>query len=214
MWYGRSPSRPHGDSPTSTANLIPPAHISPPVPLSLSLFCPPSAPIVCRAGQAVLRAAVAVDAAAADSAICRIPSPLTVACPSFAATIMPHRRLSSAGTCEVVPLPDELPCPQRGFGERPRLCGTHRKEYGRLTAEYKATSEQADCLYALVRAQDWSDEALWNLADVGAATDTASRCVEVINREIRERQEHHRRFFVERTLPLPTYPVPLEDCEC
>ncbi|KAI0823494.1 hypothetical protein BC628DRAFT_510863 [Trametes gibbosa] len=113
---------------------------------------------------------------------------------------MPHRREPSAGTCEIVPAPDQLPCAQRGFGDRPRLCGTHRKEYSSTTAAYKATSEEAEALYLSVRARDWKDTALWNLANVEEALRTATSCVETINREIRERQEHHRRFFTERTL--------------
>ncbi len=115
---------------------------------------------------------------------------------------MPHRRLSSAGTCQVVPRDNELPCPERGYGERPRLCPAHRAEYGQLTAEYKATSEEAEIRYTRVRAQDWDDAALWNMTDVEEAVASASLCIDTLNREIRERQEHHRRFFVERTLGL------------
>lgn len=115
---------------------------------------------------------------------------------------MPHRRLSSAGTCQVVPRENELPCPDRGYGDRPRLCSPHRAEYAHLTAQYKATSEEAESLYTRVRAQDWDDATLWNLTDVEEGIASASLCIDVLNREIREREEHHRRFFIERTLDI------------
>ncbi|KAI0353829.1 hypothetical protein OH77DRAFT_1522082 [Trametes cingulata] len=110
---------------------------------------------------------------------------------------MPHHRLPSAGTCEVVPGTDELPCPQWGYGERPRLCGTHRKEYGRLTASYKEWSDKAEGLYENLNNMDWTDTALWTMADVEEAIGLAQRCVAALEREITEREEHHRRFFVE-----------------
>ncbi|KAL1948663.1 hypothetical protein VTO73DRAFT_10469 [Trametes versicolor] len=110
---------------------------------------------------------------------------------------MPHRRLSSAGTCQVVPRENELPCPDRGYGDRPRLCPAHRAEYAQLTAQYKATSEEAEGLYTRVRSQDWDDATLWNLIDVQEGIASASLCIDTLNREIRERQEHHRRFFIE-----------------
>lgn len=123
---------------------------------------------------------------------------------------MPHRRLSSAGTCQVVPRDNELACPDRGYGDRPRLCSAHRAEYAHLTAQYKATSEEAERLYTRVRAQDWDDATLWNLTDVEEGLATASLCIDTLNREIRERQEHHRRFFVERTSGIHFIGIDLE----
>ncbi|KAI0367413.1 hypothetical protein BV20DRAFT_563668 [Pilatotrama ljubarskyi] len=110
---------------------------------------------------------------------------------------MPHRRLPSTGTCEVVPGVDELPCALMGYGERPRLCGGHRKEYARLTMSYKECSHLAEGLYKEVKAKDWTDEALWRVSDLEAAMLTAASCIDALEREITEREEHHRRFFVE-----------------
>ncbi|KAH9848793.1 hypothetical protein C2E23DRAFT_888841 [Lenzites betulinus] len=110
---------------------------------------------------------------------------------------MPHRRYPSAEPCEIVPGPDESPCVQPGYGERPRLCGTHRREYGRTTKAYKTTSDEAEALYKRVRARDWTDTALWNLEDVEEAIGVAQECIATTEKEIRERQEHHRRFFTE-----------------
>lgn len=112
---------------------------------------------------------------------------------------MPHRRYPSAEPCEIVPGPDEFPCVQPGYGERPRLCGTHRREYSRTTKTYKTTSDEAEALYKRVRARDWTDRALWNLEDVEEAIGVAQACIATTEKEIRERQEHHRRFFTERT---------------
>ncbi|KAI8974789.1 hypothetical protein BD414DRAFT_174166 [Trametes punicea] len=110
---------------------------------------------------------------------------------------MSHHRRPSAGACEVVPNDDELACALRGFGEGPRLCSVHRKEYGRLTATYKGLSEKAEKLYAELLANDWTDETLWNVDNVTTALTTASSCIHAIDEEIVSRQEHHRRFFVE-----------------
>ncbi|KAI0765936.1 hypothetical protein BD413DRAFT_161057 [Trametes elegans] len=110
---------------------------------------------------------------------------------------MPHRRNSSGGTCEVVPAENELPCAHRGYGDRPRLCGTHRKDYSRLTAAYKAQSEDAQRWYTEVRSRDWADGGLWSMTDVAGAIDTAARCVRALEQEILGREEHHRRFFTE-----------------
>lgn len=123
---------------------------------------------------------------------------------------MPHRRLSSASICQVVPRENELPCPERGYGDRPRLCPAHRAEYAQLTAQYKATSEEAESLYTRVRSQDWDDATLWNLTDVEEGLATASLCIDTLNREIRERQEHHRRFFIERTSGINFIGIDLE----
>ncbi|KAI0628693.1 hypothetical protein C8Q77DRAFT_1076715 [Trametes polyzona] len=111
---------------------------------------------------------------------------------------MPHRRALSGGTCEIVPVGDETACAQRAYGERPRLCPAHRREYSRLTAAYKAKSEDAEGLYKSVQAKDWTDPALWNMLDVEEAMETAQRCIAAFNQEIRARQEHHARFFVEQ----------------
>ncbi|KAI8974785.1 hypothetical protein BD414DRAFT_174083 [Trametes punicea] len=111
---------------------------------------------------------------------------------------MPRRRSSSesTGKCQVVPADGEHPCTQPGFRDHPRLCSNHRKEYGRLTAAYKATSEEAECLYAEVRAREWAVNH-WDVFVVEDALERAQLCMEKIDKEIRERQEHHRRFFVE-----------------
>ncbi|KAL1948666.1 hypothetical protein VTO73DRAFT_10472 [Trametes versicolor] len=116
---------------------------------------------------------------------------------------MPARdgRLSSVGPCEVVPLQGELPCPEPGgYKERPRLCPTHHNEYVRLTAEYHATTDGAKSLYNHVRALKLNDPtSVRNLsaAEVEAAMVTTRDCTDIINKEIRERREHHTRFFVE-----------------
>ncbi|KAI9061983.1 hypothetical protein FKP32DRAFT_1677610 [Trametes sanguinea] len=111
---------------------------------------------------------------------------------------MPVRRARSAstGNCQVVPAEDELPCTQPGYRERPRLCNVHRKEYGQLTAAYKATSEEAEALYVEVRAREVTVDAS-DACVVEDALELVRMCVEKIDKEIRERQEHHRRFFVE-----------------
>ncbi|KAI0641464.1 hypothetical protein C8Q79DRAFT_991013, partial [Trametes meyenii] len=111
---------------------------------------------------------------------------------------MPHQRNPCYASCEVVPVHDESPCTQHGYGDRPRLCPEHRSEYSRLTAAYKATSEEVKGLYNDVKSHDWTDAALWTDASIDAALDTAQRCMDAIDREVRERREHHRRFFVER----------------
>ena len=111
---------------------------------------------------------------------------------------MPHKRTTSTGLCEVVPADGELPCAQPGYREHPRLCNTHRKEYGRLTAAYKATSEEAEILYAAVRTLERTIKALHATEDVDDALEIGQKCLDAIEREIRERQDHHRRFFVER----------------
>lgn len=117
-----------------------------------------------------------------------------------------HRRLSSTGNCEVVPLHGEPPCSEsRGLKERPRLCLTHHQEYVRLTAEYHATTEEAKSLYRRVRALGLNDATLVrNLpaADVETALVTTKQCIDIINKEIRERREHHTRFFVECALDI------------
>ncbi|KAI0659974.1 hypothetical protein C8Q70DRAFT_1053773 [Cubamyces menziesii] len=110
---------------------------------------------------------------------------------------MPHKCTSSTGLCEVVPADGELPCAQPGYREHPRLCNTHRKEYGRLTAAYKATSEEAEILYSAVRALERTIKALHATDDVDDALEIGQKCLDAIEREIRERQDHHRRFFVE-----------------
>ncbi|OSD04997.1 hypothetical protein PYCCODRAFT_1432740 [Trametes coccinea BRFM310] len=111
---------------------------------------------------------------------------------------MPVRRARSAstGNCQVVPADGELPCTQPGYREHPRLCNVHRKEYGQLTAAYKATSEEAEMFYAEVRAREASVDAS-NAFAVDDALELVRMCVDKIDKEIRERQEHHRRFFVE-----------------
>ncbi|KAJ8472598.1 hypothetical protein ONZ51_g8407 [Trametes cubensis] len=110
---------------------------------------------------------------------------------------MPHKHNPSTGTCEVVPANGELPCAQPGYREHPRLCNAHRKEYGRLTAAYKATSEEAEILYAAVRALERTIKALHAIDDVDDALEIGQKCLDAIEREIRERQDHHRRFFIE-----------------
>ncbi|OSD04998.1 hypothetical protein PYCCODRAFT_1465456 [Trametes coccinea BRFM310] len=111
---------------------------------------------------------------------------------------MPVRRPRSASTdiCQVVPADGELPCTQPGYGGRPRLCNVHRKEYGRLTSTYKHTSLEAEACFVEVCARETSVD----VSDARAVQDARKlvrMCVEMIDREIRERQEHHRRFFVE-----------------
>ncbi|KAI0330776.1 hypothetical protein GY45DRAFT_1323344 [Cubamyces sp. BRFM 1775] len=110
---------------------------------------------------------------------------------------MPHKRTPSTGTCEVVPTDGEPPCSQPGYRERPRLCNVHRKEYGRLTAAYKATSEEAEDLYATVRTRERTIKALHGADDIDDALEIGRKCLDAIEREIRERQDHHRRFFTE-----------------
>ncbi|KAH9887935.1 hypothetical protein C8Q73DRAFT_194421 [Cubamyces lactineus] len=110
---------------------------------------------------------------------------------------MPHKRTPSTGPCEVVPADGELPCAQPGYRDHPRLCNVHRKEYGRLTAAYKATSEEAEALYATVRARERTIEVLHDTDDIDDALEIGQKCLNAIEREIRERQDHHRRFFVE-----------------
>ncbi|KAI0330774.1 hypothetical protein GY45DRAFT_723785 [Cubamyces sp. BRFM 1775] len=100
--------------------------------------------------------------------------------------------------CEVIPGAHELPCAQRGYGQRPRLCNVHRQEYSRLTSSYKAKSEKADRLYDEVCGKDWEDRALWNMRDVTNALATAAHCQEAIEEEILGRRRHHDRFFADR----------------
>ncbi|CDO68439.1 hypothetical protein BN946_scf184704.g2 [Trametes cinnabarina] len=111
---------------------------------------------------------------------------------------MPGRRSRSAstGNCQVVPIDGELPCSQPGYKENPRLCFAHRKEYGRLTAAYKATSEEAEALYTEVRVREVTVSP-WDADAVEDALELARMCVEKIDKEIQERQQHHARFFVE-----------------
>lgn len=104
--------------------------------------------------------------------------------------------MSSPGLCEVVPSDYELPCPQRGDGKRPSLCGAHREEYRQLTKAYKETSEEAEDLYT--RAACCDPEKLCTLAEVEEAANTARLCIKTINKELREREEQSRRFFVKR----------------
>lgn len=102
--------------------------------------------------------------------------------------------------CQVVLPEGEPSCVQRGSrgldGGPFQLCAVHHEEYGRLLAEYRATSEKATRLYTLVRLGRYD---LCNLSDVEKAMETAGRCIDTIQMEIRQREEHHRRFFVERT---------------
>ncbi|EIW54698.1 uncharacterized protein TRAVEDRAFT_22613 [Trametes versicolor FP-101664 SS1] len=104
--------------------------------------------------------------------------------------------MSKSHLCEVVPSDYELPCPHRGDGKRPSLCGTHRKEYRQLTKAYKETSEEAEDLYT--RAACCDPEKLCTLAEVEEAANTARLCIETINQELREREEQSRRFFIKR----------------
>ncbi|KAJ8472596.1 hypothetical protein ONZ51_g8409 [Trametes cubensis] len=101
-------------------------------------------------------------------------------------------------SCQVVPGEDELPCVQRGYGERPRLCNVHRQEYTRLTASYKARAEEADKLYEEVCGKDWEDRSLWNMRALTDALGAAARCQNAIEEEILGRRRHHDRFFADR----------------
>lgn len=104
------------------------------------------------------------------------------------------------GNCQIVPREDEMPCNQRGHrgrdGSLPQLCWKHREEYGRRTAEYKETSDEAKHLHAQLCL---NVEALRELADAEQAVEAASRCIDALYAEIRQREEHHKRFFVEGT---------------
>ena len=94
-------------------------------------------------------------------------------------------------SCQVVPGEDELPCVQRGYGERPRLCNVHRQEYTRLTASYKARAEEADKLYEEadklyeeVCGKDWEDRSSCNMPALTDALGAAVRCQNAIEEEI------------------------------
>lgn len=106
--------------------------------------------------------------------------------------------------CQVMLPEGEPSCLQRGSrgpdGGPFRLCAVHHEEYGRLLAEYMATSEKATRLYALVRLDRYD---LRDLSDVEKAMETAGRCIDTLQAEISQREEHHRRFFVERTSSCP-----------
>ncbi|KAH9848791.1 hypothetical protein C2E23DRAFT_419774 [Lenzites betulinus] len=110
---------------------------------------------------------------------------------------MPHRTYSSAEPCSVVLGPDESPCVQPGYGQDPCLCGTHRTEYISMTEAYKTTSHKGEDLYQRGRECDWKDLALSDLEDVENTLGIAQQCIETTEKEIRERQAHHRRFFFE-----------------
>ncbi|KAI0659971.1 hypothetical protein C8Q70DRAFT_107325 [Cubamyces menziesii] len=101
-------------------------------------------------------------------------------------------------SCQVVPGEDELPCVQRGYGERPRLCNVHRQEYTRLTASYKARAEEADKLYEEVCGKDREDRSSCNMPALTEALGAAARCQNAIEEEILGRRRHHDRFFADR----------------
>ncbi|OSD05009.1 hypothetical protein PYCCODRAFT_1274104 [Trametes coccinea BRFM310] len=108
---------------------------------------------------------------------------------------MRRQRQPSIVQCEVVPGPDELSCPRPAFGDRPRLCADHWKEYKCLTATYKALTEKAKQLYSEVFATDWENATLWTVENVNSALATARECLATLDEEIYSRREHHRRFF-------------------
>lgn len=110
--------------------------------------------------------------------------------------------------CQIVLPGDEPPCVQPGRrrrdGSLPHLCAPHHKEYGRLTKEYKETSSKARLLYKRVRAllQDLHLGHLCKLANVDEALEATNRCIEVLSTEIRQRQEHQKRFFPQSKPPV------------
>lgn len=99
--------------------------------------------------------------------------------------------------CRVAPLPGELKCPQPGGDRRPFLCPAHRKEYRQLTKSYKMTNREADGLYR--RVSSCNPETLCDLTEVEEALTTALLCIKTFAKAIREREDHHARFFSQRT---------------
>lgn len=160
-----------------------------------------SSAIAYRAGRDTPRTTAALDIAAARTD-CHSSSTTCLQ-----STAMPRvRGIAQEGICEIVLPGDEPPCTQPGQrrhdGNRPHLCAPHHKEYGRLTKEYKETSSKAQLLYDRVRAllRDLHLGQLCELADVDEALETTSRCIEILSTEIRQRQDHQKRFFVQSRL--------------
>lgn len=105
--------------------------------------------------------------------------------------------------CRIVPHEDEPSCSERGHrgpdGRLLHLCSTHHEEYVQRTTEYEATFEEAKRLFALV---PLSGAIICGLADLDKAMETADRCIDILQMEMRQREDYHRRFFVERKSSL------------
>lgn len=98
--------------------------------------------------------------------------------------------------CRVAPLPGELKCPPVEGNRPPFLCPAHGREYRQHTRSYKTTNREADGLYR--RVSSCNPETLCDLTEVEEALTTALLCIKTFAKAIREREDHHARFFSQR----------------
>ncbi len=116
---------------------------------------------------------------------------------------MPTSSTYGTNTCQVVPDKHESLCTRQamyGGGDKPRLCPVHQEEYVRRTIAYKDSSEQAI---------SFSEKASWLLDGLDRTSPlltqdqvyevfrAAHRCIAALDVEIREREAHQRRFFIQ-----------------
>lgn len=102
--------------------------------------------------------------------------------------------------CRVVPAEHESPCTNKAGANKPRLCSMHHREYVARTTAYKNSQELAEEFYERISWLIGSGALLLPLLSIGAVEEafrTTQRCIAALDKEIREREAHHKRFFVQ-----------------
>ncbi|OJT02417.1 hypothetical protein TRAPUB_7070 [Trametes pubescens] len=108
---------------------------------------------------------------------------------------------TTSDPCQVVPANAERECtnPGRDWGQgQLRLCKTHHKQYGQLTAAYHAHQIEAATMYPQVMA--FLDDSghlmpMPGTREVDNALKVCDRTFAMLEKEINGREAHHRRFF-------------------
>ncbi|OJT05104.1 hypothetical protein TRAPUB_4169 [Trametes pubescens] len=97
----------------------------------------------------------------------------------------------------------------KGGASTPRLCPSHWNEYRRQYKAYKVSSKQAEALYEeackLVDSVQWTCPLPVALGRAERALGATKRCIAALDKEIGERDAHHRRFFTQWTPTAVTF---------